>query len=73
MIAGLASASGAAEVTDAYRVALLITAGLAAAAGPIMAVGLAARVRAPRVVRRLHCAVDGPPIQPDPARCPVSI
>lgn len=73
VIAGLASASGAAEVTDAYRVALLITAGLAAAAGPIMAVGLAARVRAPRVVRRLHCAVDGPPIQPDPARCPVSI
>ena len=69
-VAGLPSAVGADDVTDAYRTALLIAAGLAAVAGAVMAVGLAPQARAPRMARELHCAVDGPPLQPDPARCP---
>lgn len=72
VLSGLSSATGAGPVTDAYRRAIVMAALVAAAAGPILAVGLAARVRAPRTVRRLHCAVDGPPLQPDPERCPVS-
>ena len=70
VIAGLATATTAAEVTAAYRVALIIAATLAAAAGLLMSIGLAPQLRTPRIVRRLHCAVDGPPLQPDPDRCP---
>jgi hypothetical protein len=35
-------------------------------------VGLSTRTRTSRSARRLHCAVDGPPLQPDPDRCPVA-
>jgi EmrB/QacA subfamily drug resistance transporter len=69
VVAALPSATGAAEVTDAYRTALVIAAAVAAVAGPLMWIGLAPHIRAPRTVRRLHCAVDGPPLQPDPDRC----
>ena len=71
VLSGLSSAVGAEPVTDAYRRALVMAAVVAAVAGPLMAVGLAARARSPRTVRSLHCAVDGPPLQPDPERCPV--
>ena len=63
-IAGLTVAAGAGEVTHAYRVALVIAAGLAVAAGLLMFVGLGRGARAPRTPRRVHCAVDGPPLQP---------
>jgi hypothetical protein len=69
-VAGLSTAQGAAEVTDAFRTALVVAALVAAAAGPLMAVGLGARASSPPTARRVHCPVDGPPLQPDPARCP---
>ena len=70
--AGLTTASGPAEVTDAVRTGLVIAAVLAAAAGPLCFVGLAPRPASRRSARRLHCAVDGPPLQPDPQRCPAT-
>src|SRR5207244_2604433 len=42
---------------------------VAAAAGPLAFIGLIAHVRAPRTARRVHCAIDGAPLQPDPRRC----
>lgn len=69
-IAGLATASGAAEVTDAFRMTLVIAAGIAAAASPLCFVGLNARTRCHRTLRRYNCPVDGTPLQPDPQRCP---
>ena len=72
-VAGLATASGAAAVTESYRAAMLIAATLAAVAGVIMSVGLAAQGPSRPTVRDMHCAVDGPPLQPDPARCPASV
>jgi MFS family permease len=73
VVSGLTSATGAAEVTDAFRTSLLIAAAIAAAAAPVSFVGLGAHVRPRRSARRLYCSVDGPPLQPDPARCPVSV
>jgi hypothetical protein len=64
VVSGLSSATGAAQVTHAYHVALYIAAGLAAIAGPLMFVGLSAQVRCAHTLRRLHCAVDGPALQP---------
>lgn len=72
VLSGLSSAVGAGAVTSAFRRSLLMAAALAAAAGPLMLVGLSERTRSPRTARRLHCPVDGPPLQPDPRRCPVS-
>jgi hypothetical protein len=71
-VSGLSVASGAAAVTHAYRVSLVIAACVAAGAAPVAFVGLGTRVRSRQAVRRFHCAVDGPPLQPDPARCPVA-
>jgi EmrB/QacA subfamily drug resistance transporter len=70
VVSGLTGADTAAAVTDAARIALVITAVLAAVAGPLLAVGLAPAVRAMASPRRVHCPVDGPPLQADPARCP---
>jgi MFS family permease len=64
VISGLSVASGAAEVTDSYRTALAIAAAMATGAAPLAFIGLSGRVRAPRTVRPLHCAVDGAPIHP---------
>jgi EmrB/QacA subfamily drug resistance transporter len=72
VISGLSSASGVDEVTDAFRTALVIAAFVAAAAAPVSFVGLRPHVRTRRSARDVHCAVDGPPLQPDPERCPVS-
>jgi hypothetical protein len=69
-VSGLATAVGATDVTSAFRTSLVITAVIAAAAAPICFVGLGGRVRWRRSARRVHCAVDGPPLQPDPGRCP---
>ena len=68
-VAGLTTASGAAEVTDAFRTAMWLTAGLAVLAAVVSAVGLK-RPEAEPSARDFHCAVDGPPLQPDPERCP---
>jgi len=70
-ISGLSKASGPGQVTHSFRLALLVSAGIAVAAAPIAFIGLGRRVRAPRTTRRLLCAVDGPPLQPDPARIPL--
>lgn len=69
-VSGLSVATGAAEVTRAFRVGLVITAGLAAGAAIVIAVGLGRTVRAHRTTRHVSCAVDGPSIEPDPGRCP---
>ena len=71
VVSGLARATGAAQVTHSYRVAMVIAGVLAALAGVTGFVGLRSSVRGIRGARRLYCAVDGPPIQADPARCPV--
>jgi len=68
-VSGLSVAVGAVAVTHSFRVALLISAAVAAAAGPLGYFGLPARTRAPRTLRAVHCAVDGAPVQPDPRRC----
>jgi MFS family permease len=72
VVSGLTKATGPADLTDAFRTSLRIAAALAAVAGPLAFVGLGSRVRASRPTRRLHCAIDGPPVEPDPARCPRS-
>jgi EmrB/QacA subfamily drug resistance transporter len=68
VVAGLSSASDSEAVTSAVHVALVIAAVLAAAASPVMAVGLGRRARAGHTVRDVHCAVDAPPIEPAEAR-----
>jgi EmrB/QacA subfamily drug resistance transporter len=70
-VSGLARATGSAAVTHAVHESLVIAAVLAAVAAPIALVGLTAHVRPRPSPRRLHCAVDGPPLQPDPHRCPL--
>jgi hypothetical protein len=69
VVSGLTSAAGAEAVTDAYQSALVIAAAVAAVAAPVMLLGLPGSVRSQRSLRRHHCAVDGPPLQPDPRRC----
>jgi EmrB/QacA subfamily drug resistance transporter len=70
-VSGLSTAVGPDAVTDAFRIALMIAAGTAALAAPLSFIGLGTHVRAARSARRLYCSVDGPPLQPDPNRCPV--
>jgi EmrB/QacA subfamily drug resistance transporter len=72
VVSGLVSAVGAAEVTHAFRMALVIVAAIAAAAAPLSFIGLDPRIAGRRSARRFHCAVDGPPLQPDPERCPAA-
>ena len=72
VVSGLAEATGQADVTTAYRISLVIAATIAAIAAPVSFVGLAPGVRGRRSARRSFCPVDGPPLQPDPERCPVS-
>jgi len=59
-------------VTRSYRISLVIAATIAAAAAPVSFVGLAPGIRGRRSARRSFCPVDGPPLQPDPERCPLS-
>jgi EmrB/QacA subfamily drug resistance transporter len=72
VVSGLSTATGAADVTDAFRIALVIAAVIAAAAAPLSFFGLGAHPRARLSARQAFCSVDGPPLQPDPARCPVA-
>jgi EmrB/QacA subfamily drug resistance transporter len=66
VLSGLSVASGPAQVTHAYRLSLLIAAGVAAAAAPLAFLGLRAPITTRLSARQLHCAVDGSPLQPDP-------
>jgi len=70
-VAELTSSTSAQQITHAYRSALVMVAALAAIAAPIMFWGLPGTIRSRRPLRRVFCAVDGPPVQPDPRRCPV--
>jgi EmrB/QacA subfamily drug resistance transporter len=63
VVSGLTTAQGAAPVTHAVRVSLVTAAVLAGLAGPFMYFGLAPRTRCVTSARRVHCAVDGPPLQ----------
>ena len=72
VVSGLSQATGGADVTDAFRIALVIAAVIAAAAAPLSFFGLGAHPRARQSARRAICSVDGPPLQPDPALCPVA-
>jgi hypothetical protein len=72
VVSGLTSATDASEVTAAFRVSLVIAAVIAVGAAPVCFVGLSPHPRGRRSARRTYCPVDGPPLQPDPERCPVS-
>jgi MFS family permease len=71
VVSGLTIAATGGEITHAYRVALVIAAALVTVAAVVMRTGLVPRVPATHSARRTHCAVEGPPVQPDPAKCPV--
>jgi EmrB/QacA subfamily drug resistance transporter len=71
VVSGLFDATGPTEVTDAFRTSLVIAAVVAAGAAPLSFIGLDTRMATRRSTRRFHCSVDGPPLQPDPALCPV--
>jgi len=73
VLAGLTTATNAQDVTDAYRTALVIAAIVVAIASPLMLLGLPGSVHSRRTVRPRYCAVDGPPILPDPRRCPAEV
>ena len=69
VVSGLTHAHGPAGVTHAFRVAMVIAACTAASGAVVAYVGLGRAPGTRRSARRVHCAVDGPPLQPDPARC----
>lgn len=69
---GLARATGSDQTTHAFRIGMVIAAVLVLAGAPIATVGLGPRVTGRRTARRFNCAIDGPPIQPDPDRCPMA-
>jgi len=71
-LSGLSKAVGPAAVTHAVRIALVIAATGAAAAGVLAFVGLAPRQRTAATARTVHCSVDGPPLQPEPSRQPAN-
>jgi MFS family permease len=70
VVSGLTAAVGAAEVTHSFRVSLMIAAFVSALAAPLAFFGLESHARSTRTIRRVHCAVDGPPLHADPRRCP---
>src|SRR5581483_7357001 len=73
VVAGLTAAHGAPQLTHSFRVALVISAVIAAAASPLSFVGLSRHVHARRTARRVHCALDGAPLQADPRLCPAGV
>ena len=68
VVSGLSSAEGAAaETTDAYRVAMILSAVLAGAASIIAAVGLPRLCATRRSPRAAYCCIDATPAQPSEA------
>jgi len=70
VVSGLTTAHGPGAVTSAFRVSIIIAAALALGAGLLAMVGLRSRQTCATAQRRTHCAVDGAPLQPDPAQVP---
>jgi MFS family permease len=68
VVAGLTDAAGPGGTTHAFRTAMVIAAVLAAVAAPVSWFGLRRDSDARRSARRVHCAIDGPPLQLDPSR-----
>jgi hypothetical protein len=65
VLSGLTAATDPAEITHAFRTALVVTACIAAAAGPLAFIGLGRHIHAPCTARRVHCELDGTPLQAD--------
>jgi EmrB/QacA subfamily drug resistance transporter len=63
VVSGLAVANDAADVTAGFRSTLVIAAVLAVIAAPLALVGLRPVRRAVQPLRRVHCPVDGPPVE----------
>ena len=55
VISGLTQATDPQEVTDSFRISLVISAVVAAAAAPISYIGLARPIRTRRSAREVHC------------------
>jgi len=70
VVAGLTTATGAQEITQAFQLGMWITAGLAVIAAAIAAVGLPRHVALRESPRKFHCAVDGAPVQAELAATP---
>jgi EmrB/QacA subfamily drug resistance transporter len=68
VVARLSTASGKVAVTHSFRLCVIMTAAIAASAGPLSFVGLGAHARMRRSARRKHCSIDAPPVQPDPRK-----
>lgn len=64
VVSGLTTATRPSQLTHAFRLGLFVTAGVAAAAGPLAFFGLGEHDPAPRTARRVHCSLDGAPLQP---------
>jgi EmrB/QacA subfamily drug resistance transporter len=73
VISGLSVATGGEQLTHSFRLALVIAGCVAAAAAPLAFIGLGARLRPHRTARRVHCAIEGPPLQPDPQHAPTNV
>jgi EmrB/QacA subfamily drug resistance transporter len=69
VVSGLTAAQRPAEVTHAFTISMLIAASLVSAAAPVAFFGLRRRTPVRTSVRERYCAIDGPPLQPDPRQC----
>jgi EmrB/QacA subfamily drug resistance transporter len=65
VLSGLTAATDPASITHAFRLGLVITACVAVLASPLAFFGLGPHVRALRTARRVHCNLDGAPLQAD--------
>jgi EmrB/QacA subfamily drug resistance transporter len=63
VVSGLTGAVGAGDITHAFRIALVIAAALTASAAPVALAGLRPGAVCGRSPRRVHCHLDGPPLQ----------
>jgi MFS family permease len=63
VVSGLSTATDAMAVTHAFRIALVVSAALAASAALTAFFGLRRTVTCDHSPRRVHCHLDGPPLQ----------
>jgi MFS family permease len=63
VVSGLTGATGSSDVTHAFRVALVVCAALAGSAALTAIAGLRRTVTCAHSPRRVHCHLDGPPLQ----------
>ena len=57
-------------MTDVFRLGLMIAGPLAVLAAPLSFISRWGPHLRPRPACRIYCAVDGPPVQPDPEPLP---